>query len=236
MIQISIVEDEQNEVERLSNYIEKYASEQSIEVHINIYHNAVLFLEKYQSNVDIIFMDIEMPMMDGMAAASKLREKDSEVLLVFITQMAQYAVDGYKVQAFDYVVKPVEYDDFKFKMNRIIKSIEMNKERELVVTFEEGATRISTKELQYIEVQGHQMTYHLLDKKLVGRGSLSNVEKNPSLKEFLRCNRCYLVNPKYIEWVHKHTVKVGEDELKISQPRRKDFMQELNIWLSKGGK
>ncbi|WP_407270436.1 LytR/AlgR family response regulator transcription factor [Radiobacillus sp. PE A8.2] len=236
MTRIAIVEDEPRASDLLSGYLNRFSEENRENFVITEYRNAPSFLDQYQSGFDIILLDIEMPYMNGMDMARKLREIDSEVIIIFVTNMAQFAVKGYEVDALDFIVKPVSYSNFVFKMKRALNALKVNEEQEIVVSYAGGLTRISSNKLLYVEVSGHNVTYHLIDKKIEARGSLSKIESDLSKWNFLRCNRCYLVNPRYVEWVHKYTVKVGDDVLQISHPKRKEFMRDLNDWLAKGGK
>ncbi len=124
MINVAVVEDEDSAAETLSEYFERYSHEKGAQFHIVRFDNPVNFLTNYKSKYDLVLMDIDLPDMDGMEASRRMREIDNLVTLIFVTNLSQYAVYGYEVNAFDYVVKPVSYFDFALKLERAVKRIE----------------------------------------------------------------------------------------------------------------
>lgn len=117
MIEIAIVEDEENYRNILQEYLQKYEQEYGEQIHLSVYTDGDEITENYSAKYDIIFMDIEMQFMDGMTAARKIREADKGVIIIFITNMAQYAIQGYEVDALDYVLKPIAYFAFSKKLS-----------------------------------------------------------------------------------------------------------------------
>ena len=236
MVKIAIVEDDAKAAQLLASYLTRFSGEQGAAFEVAQYRDAVSFLEGYRSAFDVVFMDIELPHMNGMDAARRLRELDRQIVLVFVTNMAQYAVKGYEVDALDFIVKPVAYPDFVFKMKRVLSALKVNEEREITISLaKRGLCRVSSSKLLYVEVSGHKLRYHLADETLEAGGTLSKAEDELRAWGFLRCNSCYLVNPRHVEWVRGYAVKVGDDELQISHPKRKEFMKGLTEWLAKGG-
>lgn len=103
MLNIAVVEDEINVSKQIESYINSFANEHRIEISITVYNNANDFLSYYKNNFDLVFMDIELPGINGMDATIKLREKDKNVMIVFVTNLMQYAVNGYSVNAYDFI-------------------------------------------------------------------------------------------------------------------------------------
>ena len=95
--------------------------------------------------------------------------------------------------------------------------------------------RLSTDNLMFGEISSHRLYYHLVDDVIEMTGVLSNVEKQLAEYGFLRCNKCYLVNPKFIVSVKNNNVQVGNHTLQISRPRRAAFMAELANWFAGSG-
>lgn len=233
MISIAIVEDEEKYAELLQAYLNRYGEENSLSFKIRRFSNAVSLLENYSADYDLIFMDIKMPYMNGMDAAHALREIDSTVLLIFVTNMTQYAVNGYEVDALDYIVKPINYYDFALKLSRALGRIHTSDDTEIILPQSSGGgglIKIKASSIRYVETDGHRVVYH------TGRGGDETYSQSSSLKEaesklsgcgFARCNSCYLVNLKYVKGVKGHTANVDGVELQISQPRRKDFVKKL---------
>ena len=120
LFRIAIVEDENKDSDLLENYIARYFSEEASEnrYQVTVFNNAGVFVEHYRADFDLILLDIQMPGMNGMDAAAALRKKDSSVLLVFVTNMAQYAVKGYDVNAAGFILKPVSYYDFLLRIRK----------------------------------------------------------------------------------------------------------------------
>ena len=112
---IAIVEDDGKEAEALLSYIKKYGEKSGTSFDVKIFSDAENFLESYKQGLDIVFMDIELPGMNGMDASKRLRALDRSVTLIFVTNMARFAVNGYEVGAFDFIVKPVTYGSFEIK-------------------------------------------------------------------------------------------------------------------------
>ena len=120
MYHIACVEDSPQEFELLSQSIERFQNENNIDLRVTHFSNAERFLESFACQYDIIFLDIALPEMSGMALAAAIRKTDTTVPIIFVTSLAQFAVNGYEVRAFDFIVKPVVYGDFAFKMKRLI--------------------------------------------------------------------------------------------------------------------
>ena len=112
MFKIAIVEDQEETRESLNRFVRQYAQEQGLQVEISLITDGAEIAEHYTPGIDIIFMDVEMPRLDGFEAAEAIRAADADVVLVFVTNMAQYAIRGYEVDALDYVLKPVNYYQF----------------------------------------------------------------------------------------------------------------------------
>ena len=133
MIKIAVVEDELEMSNILVNFINKFFEENELDVKVTVFNNALKFLDAYNFNFDLIFMDINMPSLDGINASKKLREIDSEVMLIFVTSLAQYAIKGYEVNAFDFIVKPITYYNFALKLTRALDNLSKDDTKIIVI-------------------------------------------------------------------------------------------------------
>ena len=172
-----------------------------------------------------------MKKMDGMTAAREIRKTDSEVILVFITNMVQYAVNGYAVNAIDYILKPLNYFTFAEHMKRIENHLENKLKNYLILNTNGGILKIDTNEIYYMESLGHYIHIHKKKEVISVLETMKNMEQALSGSGFFRCNNGYLVNLAYVEKVDKYTALVGNDEIQISRPRKKVFMEALTDYL-----
>ena len=132
-------------------------------------------------------MDIEMPNMDGLSAARRMREIDSNVALVFVTNLARYAINGYEVSALDYILKPLDYDAFYLKMQKVLRYCQTQQQRRqqsVVIPTAGGNIHLPLSELLYVEVVSHTLIYHTLSHDYETYGTLKNVEKKLSPQVF----------------------------------------------------
>ena len=235
MINIAIVEDEKKARELLISYIGRYYGGDADKFCVKEFDRAEPFVYNYKADYDIIFMDIELPGINGMEASQLIRKSDPVVMIIFVTNMAQFAVRGYEVSAFDFVVKPVSYADFALKFRRAEAAVFGRRDADIIVPERFRTTRISSGDLMYVEVKGHYLYYHTVTGVLKGHGVMAELEKQLAEKYFMRCNSCYLVNPRFIEGVAGNSVFMrGGEELMISRQRKKPFMTELTAWLGDG--
>lgn len=227
MIKIAIVDDESAERKRLIEYFQEIQKDIHEELEICTYCSGDEFLEQINDTFDLICLDIDMKGKDGISTAREIRKFDEQVIIIFITNMAQMAIKGYEVRALDFVVKPVNYYSFAMKMVNACNMIRNRKKRNIIISTTGGMKKFSTDELYYVEVTGHYLYYHTKTETLRQKTSLKEVEDRLNGLSFKRCNNCYLVNLKYVQCVNKDELKVGEQWLKISRPRKKEFLQSL---------
>ena len=133
MLRVAVAEDNPKDRERLLSFLKKYGEEKDVQIEVAEYTDGSELLDQYRPCYDVIFLDVEMPQMDGMKAAEKIRETDEEVILIFITNMAKYAIRGYEVQALDYVLKPVKYEAFTVKMDKVKRLAEKKKDKSISI-------------------------------------------------------------------------------------------------------
>ncbi len=234
MIKIAIVEDDKAQADLLSQYLDSYGNENKCDFEITHFDRAEKFLENCNGNFEIVFMDIELPDGNGMDVVRKMRETDKTTLVIFVTNLAQYAVKGYEVRAFDFIVKPIAYYNFTLKFSSALDSLETKKEIEIWIKTREGRIKLSASRIVYVEVVKHYLTYHTKDGNFTALGSIGNAADELKGSSFSFCNRCYLVNLKYVTQVTQTQTLVNGEWLQISRPKRADFLKDLNDYLAGG--
>ncbi len=227
MLSIAIVDDVRSEAEYLASFVERYGHENNENISISRFKSGSEFLDGYKAVYDAVFLDIEMPDMDGMSAARKLREFDKNIIIIFVTNIAKYAIQGYSVGALDYLLKPPKYADIKMRMNVISKHKRLN-DYSVAIPYQGGVRRLTSGEIVYVESCGHDIIFHADGEKILWKGTtLKRVESELTEHGFYRCNNCYLVNLKYCAQIKDNSVIVNGEELQISRSRKKGFMVAL---------
>ena len=234
MINVAIVEDTLKDAETLKDYTRRAVEMVNETCEITAFNNAVDFLDGYRGNFDIVFMEIELPDINGMDAAKKLRLLDESVVLIFVTNMAQFAVGGYAVDAMDFMVKPVSYENVCIKISRAIKKIEGKREEKLVLPGKSGVTVIMIPQIRYVEIMNHRLTFFTTQGDVAAVGSLSKIEEKLLRFNFSRCNNYSLVNLNFVTKVEDYTVWLGKEMLTVSRARKRPFLKDLADFLGGG--
>ncbi|MDR0831755.1 MAG: LytTR family DNA-binding domain-containing protein [Bacillales bacterium] len=227
-IKIAIVDDTLSEYENLKNYISKYFKNSQDVVTISYFSDGKEIVAKYKGDFDIILMDIDMPIMDGMTAAFKIREIDKEVVIVFITNLSTYAIKGYEVNALSYLLKPLNYFIFSEQMNKIVERLKKNIKQSILVTTSTSTDKVLIKDILYIESDGHYVEIVTSKEKYFTNGPLKKYEQNFS-DTFAKCNNNYLVNLSNVASVKGDLVLLSKCDykLKISRQKKKVFLESL---------
>lgn len=231
MLHIAIVDDDLNYVTTLKKYLERYSQESEKTIEIAVFYDGDEFVENYRAQFDIILMDVEMPFMDGMTAAEEIRKRDSEVVIIFITNMAQYAIRGYAVDALDYLLKPVSYFAFAQRLERAIARMKKREQKFIVITVKGGNQKLDIGQLYYVESQGHTLLYHTVAGVYSSTGTMKEVEAKLAKLHFFRGNNGYLINLEHVDGVQDGFALVHGERLQLSRPRRGAFMEALTNYL-----
>jgi len=123
MIRAAVVEDEPECREQIRDMIQDYAREFHKQIETSVFADGQELLEA-PGRFDLLLLDIEMPNLDGMKAAEKIRERDKEAVIVFITNLARYAIKGYEVDALDFIIKPLDYSMFCMRFERALNRVQ----------------------------------------------------------------------------------------------------------------
>lgn len=222
MIRIAICEDEKEQQELLKNYIEKILEGLSIKYSLDIFNSGEELLEKYSKDMDLILLDIQLGEINGMDTARKIRILDNNVEIIFITSLIEYALEGYKVRAYRYLVKPVKYEDIKENIINIIKEVEI-KNKYIIIKKQGNQIKLDINEITYIEVQKETITIHTLNEVYKISGTMSNIEKEIDCSRFFRCHKSFLVNLEHIKIIKQYVaILENNEEVPVSRYRFKE--------------
>lgn len=231
MIRIAVVEDDENYIAVIKKYIVRYMKEKGDTISVDVFRDGNQIVFDYQPVYDIILMDIEMPKMDGISAAEKIRESDKDVIIIFITNMAQYALKGYQVRARSYILKPVNYYSLALELQEAIATISRKVHAAILIKDDDILKKISVNDIYYLESQQHYIIVHTRTGNIRIRESMKNMELKLEKSYFQRCNVSYLVNLAYVSSIDKDIVVVGGERIPMSRQKSKSFVSALTDYI-----
>ena len=230
MYRFALIEDRQEEADNLVSVLNRFFQEagNKEEYSLERFVSGEDFLKSYRPIYQVVFMDIDLPGENGYQASQQLRKIDEDVLLVFTTRLANYALHGYEVSAFDFMVKPYEYPIFKMKMDRILKKLSLTQEEKIeVMDTDRQRVVLPVSHIQYIEVMNHNVLYHTSDGIFHSRQTLSSVEEKLKEKGFAKPNNYSLVNLRMVKNVKQEVIDVNGTSLRMSRSKKKEFLDAL---------
>lgn len=231
MVRIGLVDDDLEHLRLLRGFLARYEREEGAVFHVEEFHDGLEFVEDYAGNLDVVFLDIEMPQLDGMSAARRVREKDPALAIIFLTYMAQYAIHGYEVNAVDFIVKPVGYFVFADKLRRALSFMRLHAQRSFALQTDEVMVRLTTPQILYVEKDKNYLVYHTRKGDYRVRGTMAALEGELRGEGFSMCLNGCMVNLRYVTGLTKDMVLLEETALPLSRHRRKEFREDFLRYL-----
>lgn len=231
---IAIVEDDAKIRKQLVGYIDDYFEHDKTRYQLTEFSDGDEILEDYSASYDLILLDIQMARTDGMETARRIRALDEDAYLIFVTNLANFAIRGYSVNALDFVLKPVNVLMLRQMLGRVEKLMSGREKKYITMPTESGFTRIEVSNIQYVETLNHAICVHTDRGSFPVRKTMKSIEEELSEFSFFRCNNCYLVNLQRVERVERNEAHVSGHKLTISRPRYKAFMEALTRHIGGG--
>ena len=203
MLHIAICDDEKDFVANLTALLNQYAAERGEEIKVTAYYDGMELIERYDPSIDLIFLDIQMRLMDGLQAAEHIRQIDETVGILFLTTMTQYGLEGYKYQAVSYIIKPIRYVRLKAELDQWLKRHRRDASPAIVVTNDVGKYKIALNSLRYIETFNRSLLLHTEQENIICHKSMKEMEQELMGKGFVRCHTSYIVNLFYVKGINK---------------------------------
>ncbi|MBO4990288.1 MAG: response regulator transcription factor [Clostridia bacterium] len=227
MFKFAIVEDNEADAQTLENNLKESLKAMNVGCTVEKFGNAESFRGDGRE-YDVIFLDIEMPGMNGMALAEKIRAANSESGIVFVTNMIRYAVQGYAVAPIDYIVKPIERYDFGITMKRVLDFCTRKNDLDsILVKTGQGVRKVCCNQIRYIDVTLHHIIFHTDTEDLDMWGTLGDVEEKLPNPPFFRLSSSCIVNLSYVKNIKGYDVDVGGTVLRVARSKKRALLAAL---------
>ena len=248
MVKIGIVDDEKIARQQLREEIARFEAEYETEFEVYEFDSAGAYLAARHRGFDILYLDIDMPDMTGMELAEKIRETDGEVILIFCTNLQQFALNGYSVSALGFLVKPVQWYSFRLYLDRAVKVLgrragraEDPEGKRIVVKDGSVSKILNPADIRYVEVRQHYLLYNIRDPQtgqntvIKTRGTMQDAAGALSPWGFVRCSSSFLVNLSCITAVSRMNIYIGQETLPIGRTYKDSFTRGFSKFLAKKG-
>lgn len=227
---IAIVDDDPRDSGQLSECVEEYFRRNATAVMIRVFNDGLDFIRS-PDNHDIVFLDIRMNRLDGLDAARILRKINHETILIFVTNMAQFAIKGYEVDALDFIVKPATQASIDYVLDKAMRRLDGVANVTCSIKTPEGTVNLSANDITYVEVFDHNLVYHTVRGEYSVRGRLADVAEKLDPARFVLCNRSFIVNLRHVSSVTSTYLLIGNTRISVSQSHRKELMQRFSSFL-----
>lgn len=197
MLRIALCEDEQHQLDWLQTAVTTWGEKRKKAIHLDVFKTAKDLLRSYQTagQYDVALLDINMESgISGMEAAQAIRELDEGAFIIFITANKDYLVKGYEVEAFRYLLKPIQQDGLFSALDGVVAKLEAKEHEIVLLPSLDGYAKMALPDLLFIESRGHLMEIHWENGVMEMRETLSSMEQTLGTRGFIRSHRCYLVN------------------------------------------
>lgn len=212
MIKIAFCDDDMEVLHQINELLDRYRVERNEDITYAAFQSPFELLTEIEKGIrpDILFLDVVMPGQNGMDVAKEIRQYDTNMKIIFLTSSPEFAVESYSVGAYFYQLKPIWEESFFRLMDSVLAECTKTQENSLILRSKEGITRIDLEKLEYCEVIGRTLFFHLGNGKVFESvGSLDDLflQLKP-YGNFLRPHRSFLVNMDYIQNISYRAIKL----------------------------
>ncbi len=226
-MKIAVIEDKKPHRDLLVHYLEEWRRGQERSVTVEAFGSGESFWFRYEEerDYDVLILDIQMPGINGMELARRVREADGDIVIVFATGVSDYLEEGYEVEALHYLVKPLSQEKLERCMEKALKR--RRQERFVTVHGGEGILKISQERINYVEARGRGCCVGRVKvpEELEARESLSEMESLLEPEEFMKCHRSYLCRIGNIRRIDRGSVEFDDGS---SIPVSRRLYQQVN--------
>lgn len=231
MIKIAVCEDEKVLYRELEKYVGMYAQDNNVSITMDWFPSAEELLECYSMQFDLVFMDIKMKEMSGIEAAKKIREKDNRTAIVFLTAFLEFALEGYNVDASDYIVKPITLEKVERAFRKSLGSLH-KREQVYMVKYKGTIQKLFVSDILYVEAYQHKRYYHLINGVIEEDiGTLKELMEQDQGRNFIMIQKGCIVNKNWIERCYNQVIRIRgiQKEMPVSRLRWKDVEYQFLI-------
>lgn len=215
MIKIAFCDDDMEVLHQMNELLDRYRVERNEDITYAAFQSPFELLTEIEKGIrpDILFLDVVMPGQNGMDVAKEIRQYDMNMKIIFLTSSPEFAVESYSVGAYFYQLKPIWEESFFRLMDAVLAECEKKKKNSLILRSKDGITRIDLQHLEYCEVLGRKLLFHLENGAVLeSAGSLDDLAGQlMQYSNFFRPHRSFLVNMEYIQNISSRSIKMVND-------------------------
>lgn len=215
MIKIAFCDDEMEVLHQMNELLDRYQVERNEDITYAAFQSPFELLTEIEKGIrpDILFLDVVMPGQNGLDVAKEIRKYDTNMKIIFLTSSPEFAVESYTVGAYFYQLKPIWEESFFRLMDSVLSECEKKKKNSLILRSKDGITRIDLQQLEYCEVLGRKLLFHLENGAVLeSAGSLDDLAGQlMQYSNFFRPHRSFLVNMEYIQNISSRSIKMVND-------------------------
>lgn len=214
-------------LKQVKGLLQQLGRELNIVFEIQCFTSAEELLFGYPQKADLLFLDVQMKKITGIEAARAIRQRDKLVSIVFMSSYAQYAVDGYEVQAYRYLLKPVSQIQFREEITDLALRLENSRKRSVYIATREVSYSLAPQDILYIEtLPDKHLGFHCRSSRIEVPGTIGSWENQLAEQDFFRCHHAYLVNLAYISRLGKEDLLLSDGSvLPVSRRRKKELSE-----------
>lgn len=215
MIKIAFCDDDMEVLHQMNELLDRYRVERNEDITYAAFQSPFELLTEIEKGIrpDILFLDVVMPGQNGMDVAKEIRQYDTNMKIIFLTSSPEFAVESYTVGAYFYQLKPIWGESFFRLMDSVLSECEKKKKNSLILRSKDGITRVNLQQLEYCEVLGRKLLFHLENGAVLeSAGSLDDLAGQlMQYSNFFRPHRSFLVNMEYIQNISSRSIKMVND-------------------------